>query len=156
MNTIKIALPLVLLCGTLFAQPGPPSKEMREKIESKRIAFLTERVDLTPDEAKIFWPVYNQYRDELDAVLIKRKPGHKPPHHLSQEELDKMSDTEIREMLTDEMETQKKLVSLREKYFEKFTDILPIKKVALLYNAEREFQRKLMREISDHHREKRK
>lgn len=155
MNTIKFTLSLVLLCGTLFAQPGPPSKEMREKIESQRIAFLTDRMDLTPKEAKAFWPVYNQYREELDNLLLKREPGHKPPHHLSDEELDQMSDSEIKAMLMDEMNTQKKLVALREKYFVEFTDVLPIKKVAKLYDAEREFQRKLMREISRHHDEKR-
>lgn len=156
MNTIKFTLSLVLLCGTLFAQPGPPSKEMREKIESQRIAFLTDRMDLTPKEAKAFWPVYNKYRDEHDAILGIGDPNHKPPHRLSDDELNNMSDTEVRKMLTDEMEKQKSMVNLREKYFNEFAEILPIKKVAKLYDAEREFQRKLMQEISRHHDEKRK
>lgn len=155
MNIIRITLSLMLFCGTLFAQPGPPDKATMEKIESMRISYLTDKMDLTPEEAKVFWPVYNKYRDEHDAILGIGDPNQKPPHHLSKSELDNMSDKEIRKMLTDEMEKQKSMVNLREKYFNEFTEILPIKKVAMLYDAEREFQRKLMREISDHHREKR-
>jgi hypothetical protein len=39
--------------------------EVRQRIESQRIAFITQRVHLTPDEATKFWPVYNEYRDAL-------------------------------------------------------------------------------------------
>lgn len=156
MNIIRITLTLLLFCGSLMAQPGKPSKEMREKIETMRIAYLTERINLTPQEAQVFWPIYNQYREEFETLIHRGEKDDRPPHHLSDEELNKMSDKEVRDMLINEMEKQKLLVEHREKYFKKFTEILPIKKVALLYDAEREFQRKLMRQISGHDPEKRK
>jgi Spy/CpxP family protein refolding chaperone len=37
-------------------------------IESLKIAFLTKQLDLTPDEAQKFWPVYNQYTIELKKM----------------------------------------------------------------------------------------
>ncbi|AEV32343.1 hypothetical protein [Owenweeksia hongkongensis] len=154
MNIIRITLALLLFSGSLMAQREKPSEEMREKIESMRIAYITEKINLTPEEAQVFWPVYNQYREEFEKIIHRVEPNGKPPHHLSDEELNKMSDKEVREMLTNEMEKQKLLVEHREKYFKKFTEILPIKKVALLYDAEREFQRKLMRQISDRGHEK--
>jgi hypothetical protein len=40
----------------------------REKVESMRIAFITHRLNLTPDEAKAFWPVYNSYRHDLTTL----------------------------------------------------------------------------------------
>lgn len=154
MNIIKTTLAILIFSGTVFAQPKKPSKEMREKIETMRIAYLTERMALTPNEAQVFWPVYNKYREEFEELIHRGVTDDRPPHHLSDEELNKMSDKEVREMLTNEMEKQKLLVEHREKYFKKFTEILPIKKVALLYDAEREFQRKLMRQISDPRHEK--
>jgi hypothetical protein len=63
---------ILLLFSQLQAQPPKPGHrgndpERREQIESMKIAFLTKRLDLTPEEAKKFWPVYNQYSEELDV-----------------------------------------------------------------------------------------
>ena len=56
----------LLLAGALFAQPqgNKPSEEQRkkefERIQSEKIAFITQELDLSPEEAQVFWPVYNQ------------------------------------------------------------------------------------------------
>lgn len=43
----------------------------RERIESKKIAFLTSEMDLTPEEARVFWPVYNKAREEMREAMDK-------------------------------------------------------------------------------------
>src|SRR5258706_14381373 len=77
----------------LFAQ------EPKEKIESLKIGFLTERLKLTPDEAKVFWPVYNQFQDELEKVRKERRGTFRNPNetfdNMSDKELEKMVDNEI-------------------------------------------------------------
>ena len=40
-----------------------------EKIQSLKIAFITQKLQLTPDEAQKFWPVYNQYDNEIRVCL---------------------------------------------------------------------------------------
>jgi hypothetical protein len=66
----------VILCITsTFAQQRPaprpgmtkPRMEM-ERLESAKIGFLTQKLDLSPREAEKFWPVYNQYQKELKAL----------------------------------------------------------------------------------------
>jgi hypothetical protein len=53
----------------LFCLPAMAQKDkIRERIKAQRIAFITQRLALTPDEAQKFWPVYNQFSDELDGV----------------------------------------------------------------------------------------
>jgi len=42
-------------------QKGNHTAPNQEKIEAQRVAFITQELDLTPDEAKVFWPVYNEY-----------------------------------------------------------------------------------------------
>ena len=57
---------MITLLGTgVFAQ-NPRAKE---KIESARIGFITERLGLSPDQAERFWPLYHEYRmRNQDAV----------------------------------------------------------------------------------------
>ena len=67
----------------------PDGKErMLEKMESMRVAFLTNKLDLTTDESTRFWPVYNEFarkRMELrkDMVMQKRVGGSRVPSSIS-------------------------------------------------------------------------
>ena len=42
--------------------------DKNETISAMKISFLTQKLNLTPREAQVFWPVYNQYEDELESV----------------------------------------------------------------------------------------
>ena len=76
-HTILIAL---LLSSTLFAQ-GTGRKMKREKrqekmesrIESQKIAFITQKLDLTPTEAQLFWPIYNEYQTKMKEIRQQNK-----------------------------------------------------------------------------------
>jgi hypothetical protein len=61
---------LALLClsisSTVLAQPGPP-RETSERMEALRIAFMTERLALTPDESKAFWPMHEAFEAQMEA-----------------------------------------------------------------------------------------
>ena len=35
-----------------------------DKMMSEKIAFITTELELTPEEAQVFWPVYNQIAKE--------------------------------------------------------------------------------------------
>ena len=53
----------LILSVTAFAIPPHNQggkNDWREKIKAEKVAFLTTRMDLTPQEAEKFWPVYNQ------------------------------------------------------------------------------------------------
>ena len=39
-----------------------------QQLQAQRIAFLTERMNLTPDEAQQFWPLYNQFNENLKQL----------------------------------------------------------------------------------------
>jgi len=56
----NLMLILVFTVSVLASYGQPPhrdgiSKEKRQKLESMKVAFITQRLDLTPDEAKVFW-----------------------------------------------------------------------------------------------------
>ena len=148
----------VVLCSAMAAhaqQPERNAADLKKRIDAWRVSFITQQLELTPAEAEKFWPVYNQYRKELeqilDAVLGDDRFDDRlhPPH----KDMEGMSDQEVEKILMDEMDKQQKILDLRKNYYQKFKAVLPIKKVAQLYLAEKDFQRQLIHRITKHSRE---
>lgn len=124
---------------------GPPSRpEAREEIETMKIGFLTRRLSLSPEEAKVFWPVYNQYSDELRDLREShrsRMRSAKDDGDVSNEEWEKLADAEI--------QFRQQELDIMKKFHVQFKKILPARKVAALYRSEEEFKRELIEKIRD-------
>ena len=62
---------LSLLTGTLaMAQPDdmpPIPEEKLEEIKAQKVAYITQKMGFTPEEAQKFWPVYDAFQRKLDA-----------------------------------------------------------------------------------------
>ena len=133
-----------------LAQPGEGKEpEMRDRMEAYRAQFITEQLDLSPEEAQQFWPIYNQYRKELDEIHHTRMKKHRRSGGDAKERMESMTDSEIQKSVEEEFEMQQKLLDIRKAYFQKFKKVLPMKKVGLLYMAEGDFQRRLIRKLGD-------
>lgn len=140
-----ILLISVLLCQFGMAQPPQPSPEVKEEIESMRIAFFTRKLQLSPDEAKVFWPVFNGYTDEMNT--LRKEHGKKM--RSSQEKLDNMNTPEIEKLADEEITFGQQELDIRKKYHAQFKQVLPAKKVVMLYYAEDEFKRELIGRLRD-------
>ena len=145
MKAIITTLVVLILGGSgLFAQRN--NLMNNPKIEQLRIAFFTEKIGLTPAEAEKFWPLYKQYRKELE--MAKGKMGLKMQEIMLS--MGSVSDSEL-EKLTDEMIGYKrKETEVFEAYYPKFKAILPIEKVVKFYRAEAEFPRWLLKQSRQH------
>ena len=69
----KYLLILTLLFGSFsmaFAQENQPADEQtkQERIKALYVAYVTQQLQLTPDEAQKFWPVHTQFENELKAI----------------------------------------------------------------------------------------
>jgi len=113
----------------------------KEAIEARRIAFLTDRIGLTPEEARLFWPVYNQHRqkrEEVNAAFRARWDRVKKVSDLSPEDAAAFGEDQIRRL--------EQLIVLKRRFHEDLKRILSPMKIALLYEAERDFNRILFQE----------
>ena len=114
-----------------------------DKIEAQRIAFITEELALTPDEARVFWPVYN----EFDAKRAELRKSFCDNNNLSKADIDKLSDKDAAQILDNQIIEAQKLLDLRKEYHSKFKSVLPAVKVLKLYGTERDFQKMLIDKI---------
>lgn len=66
----KYLLILTLLLGSFsmaFAQETDDATR-QEKIQALYVAYVTQQLQLTPEEAQKFWPLHTQFENELKAV----------------------------------------------------------------------------------------
>ena len=75
MKSVKFFFAIAVLCmagmtGTVEAQERR-NEDWKQKFMSEKIAFLTSEMQITPEEAQVFWPVYNQIWKEKDEVMKK-------------------------------------------------------------------------------------
>ena len=141
-----IAAFIVLLPFLLHAQPP-----RGEKLEALKIGFITDRLDLTPEEAKNFWPVYNRFQDELEKVRRQRRESLRNP----EVDFEDMSDSEIEKMVDTEILLRQNELDIFKKYHPQFKQVLPIRKVARLYKTEEDFKRRLLEIIKERRGDKR-
>ena len=97
---------------------------VRSTYATDRQAFLAENMQLTESEGAAFWPLYRQYRAEKERLgdsLVKLvlEYGDAYPN---------LSDDRARQLLKDYSTLEKKLVTERAWYLNKFAKVLPATK----------------------------
>ena len=111
---------------------------------SEKIAFITSELDLTPEEAQVFWPVYNQIAKEQAAKQKAVKEAHDALKLATAEgkeakEIDKLLDEYLSAKQANNQDSQK--------HAEKYRKVLSSEKVAKLYLAEEKFRRTHIRNL---------
>jgi hypothetical protein len=136
MNKLTAYLTVIVLFFALTGISQNRQDADFEKFKSQKIAFLTEKMNLTPKEAQEFWPVYNQYeKDRMELQQHRRELERK-----TRDENIKFSDQEVIQITRDIAATFKKEADNAINYNEKFLKILPAQKVLQLYRAENQFR----------------
>ncbi len=145
-KTIKFGILGLLLFAqfSLIAQKG----KIKDRIEPLKIAYITQKLGLTSEEAQKFWPVYNKFNDDLQKLRSSTKD--KLADELS--ELASMSETEAEKTLNEMLNYKISEAEMIKKYASEFKKVLPIKKVVMLYKAENDFKRELLKKLRDNGR----
>lgn len=152
----SLALMMFLLGSlTLSAQDGEkrgPNKQMfnKDQIVSQKIAFFTKFLDLTPEEAQKFWPVYNACQQEMEKA---RKETRKSAFTLSKalKEGDK-TDEEISSLAETYYGNLDRENSLQKLHYAEYQKVLPIKKAARVRLLEEQFTRNLIMQLRGNYR----
>jgi hypothetical protein len=143
----------VVLCFGAYAQDKPQKErkksqheEIFNKLHNEKIAFFTSEIDLTPEEAQKFWPVYNQFLKESQKAHSKTM---KALQALKNKSGEKLTEVEMQKRVDEYVASIAAQDEVFVKYAEEFKKVLPIEKVAKLYVAEERFRIKMIRGFRD-------
>lgn len=148
MKKILVAALCAAMSLGAFAQDNQKQKgdfraKQFERIQSEKIAFFTNELDLTPEEAQVFWPVYNGYSKENRAA---HEAVTKAFHALKCDK-EQVSDKQMEANIDAYIKAVKAEQEVMSAYYPKFKKVLPIQKVARLYQAEEAFKMKMIHNL---------
>lgn len=125
-----------------FAQPG--HKPSRERIDELRVAYLTEKLDLTVEEGQDFWPLYNEFqadRKELDRGMRKEMRA------LFEKE--NPTDEDVLQMIDKMTIHHQKMSDVHSDFLKEVLPILGAKRTILLEKSDEDFKREVLKKIRD-------
>lgn len=111
---------LMGMAAWAIAQDDQPDEKRQQDIEALKVAFISKELELTPAEAQKFWPVYNEYSKELRGIITNEK---------------------------DVLPRDEKVLNLRKRYSDQFTNILGQQRMNRIFNAEGRFRQLLIKSM---------
>lgn len=121
------------------------NQDKAELVKAQKIAFFTEKLSLTPDEAQRFWPVYNEYWTRKYKIIADRRET----MAYCQKNLSRMSSKEIKAYADKYVGFQKQEADLLLEFNLRFQKVLPVEKVMKLYQADNDFKNWLLQQIKE-------
>lgn len=140
-------LPLFLFLITLNGFAQSRLKEKKEQIRALKIAFITDELKLTTDEATKFWPLYNNFEEKQRE--LKQQKIRSYMKRFESSEVEKMSEKEATTLLNQMENSEDEMYQLRKKFVSNLRDVLPPVKIIKLKKVEEDFNRKLLKQYRD-------
>jgi len=100
------------------------------KVESIKVAYLSEKLNLDPKTAERFWPVYNQYDDEMHNAINDLKRGN-----------ESRSADEI-------LDREQLAIDIKRKYAAQFLKVISDEQLGRLFQSEKDFNQILLRRMN--------
>ncbi|MDZ7604035.1 MAG: hypothetical protein U5K79_00270 [Cyclobacteriaceae bacterium] len=137
----KLSIVLIITVAWLgaFAQ----NKEAMDKIESARIALITERLGLTPDQAEKFWPLYREYNQQRRLLREEFRNARQSVDR------DALTEEQSKELMKKALEMKQRELNLENEYSQKMTQYISAQQMLQLRGAEHDFQQMVLKRIQN-------
>ncbi len=132
----------VILTSFFFTLTGFAQEAEKNEIQTLKIAFITNALDMSPATAQKFWPIYNKYEslgNELQTQMYCAVYDH-------MDDLKTMKDKDSKELLKNYLELRNREQALREEFFSELKTIISAREIMQLKKAEYDFHKKLLQE----------
>jgi Spy/CpxP family protein refolding chaperone len=121
---------------TGYAQRGRGEDVDREKLESARVAFITNRLSLTSDQAEKFWPIYNKHNESRREYMSEL-------HRISREAGDNPSEAKAKELIDRRFQIQEDMFKDEKAFMKEITKVITSVQAFKLSEANRDFTRQI-------------
>lgn len=137
---------MLLMSGWAWAQdptaePTLQDPQVQEKIKNLRIAYISDKLGLTPEQAERFWPVYREFSDKRrdlrqEFVDARKQINAENPDPTQQEELVKLG-----------LNLKQRELDLEKVYSDRLLKVITAQQMLTLRKAEGDFQRIILEQI---------
>ena len=146
LKVFAVALAAFALLSTSSIQAQPKKGEgWQSKMKSEKIGFITMELNLSPEEAQVFWPVYNEIAEKKSELQKTVRESYSALLNALKE--DGVSDKEIDQLLDNYLAAKQAVQEYTKGHAAKYRKVLSSKKVAKLYVAEEKFRRQNIRNL---------
>jgi predicted methyltransferase MtxX (methanogen marker protein 4) len=136
----SLYLTIILALLSLSIQAQKKSRMSAEQLESQKIAYITTKLELTPEESMKFWPVYNEYSKSVDEIRQKNR---------SRINIDELTDENAEELVLGSIAMAEAELELKKVYLQKLKVIISMKKIAKLHLLEHNFKREMLMRLKE-------
>jgi hypothetical protein len=139
-NLLTIFLLLLLALPAAAQQEIDPEEtqaadpKVKEKINAARVAYITDRLGLTSEEAEKFWPVYREFVQKRQNLRAQFRDA-------------KKSGQDEKALLDLDLKIKQQEVDLEKDYSGRLQKVISAQKLMSLRQAEGDFRRLLLRQI---------
>ncbi len=139
MKKVMIVMIITLLLGVMGLQGQDRSSE--QKIQAARIALITERLGLTPEQAERFWPLYNEFaqkRKELRQEYNTEK---------ARLNMATATEEEKKALLDLGLRLKERSVQMERDYSDRMLNVITAQQIMSLRKAEDDFRKMILDQI---------
>lgn len=142
-NFITIGIVLLMLTSAITQAQKPTTDEAAEKIKSLQMQYLSQKLNLSAEEAEKFWPVYKNYTKEVETLIAERHNKRQQDKQLSD------PDDIARRNMDNDLGYEKRMYDIRSRYTNEFQRVLPARKAGAVFKSEREFRNIMINHLNN-------
>lgn len=140
---LRILFTLMILPA--FAQdeelPAAQDPKVRDKIQAARVAYITDQLALTPEEAERFWPIYREFAEKRKEIRQQLKDVKKNP------DPNKTTEQNEKDIVDQQFDVKQKELNLEKDYSGRLLKVISAQKLRTLPEAERRFRQMILDQI---------
>jgi hypothetical protein len=110
---------------------------LRKDLNKDKVSILTEMMDLSPEEAAKFWPLYNSYDQELTKLRDQRVAFIR----MYAENIGSLTDEKVTQIVNGLLDMESNRIQLRKKYFQTVSKALSAKLAARFVQVESQIEK---------------
>lgn len=140
-----LTLLFTLMILPAFAQdedlPAAQDPKVRDKIQAARVAYITDQLELTPEEAEKFWPIYREFSKKRIEIRQQLRDSKKNPDPT------KTTEQNEKELVDQQFDVKQKELNLEKDYSGRLLKVISAQKLRTLPEAERRFRQMILEQI---------
>jgi len=141
---------ILLLLVTVLSF-GQDKDDRFERIKALRVAYISEKLNLTTEEAQRFWPVFNQFDDKMESF---HKEKRQLMFKLRPENASRLSEKETTQLMDEDDRLEEEIQNNRRQLVKNLQGVIPNQKILMLRKIEVEFKQKLLNQMKNRREER--